>query len=161
MEATGDVLQHRDWLPGNACFGCGPHNPRGLQIHSRIGADGATHATWRAAAHFQGPPGVVNGGLLAAPMDCHGNWRAMLAFRERAESDGRDATDVASVTGTYTVRLARPTPVETDVHLRAELTELDGRKARVLVTATVDGEVTATFDGLFLEVPRAAAYPSA
>lgn len=146
------VLQHLDWVPGNACFGCGPHNPRGIRIESRPLDDGGLVATWRPRPEFAGPPGAVNGGMVAVPMDCHGNWTAMRAFRQRAEAAGGDATGVVSVTGEYTVRLHGPTPVDADLELRSTLDDLDGRRARVTVTTSAAGEVTATFRGTFFEV---------
>lgn len=153
MTAVESVpLQHRGWLPSNACYGCGPDNPHGLQVRSLPGDDGALHAIWQPEPHMAGPPGAVNGGLLAAPMDCHGNWVAMRVFRERAEAAGGDPDGVASVTGEYSVRLSAPTPVEGPVELRAELDRLDGRKAFVTVTASVAGTLTATFRGTFFEV---------
>lgn len=146
-------LQRRGWLRSSGCYGCGPDNPQGLQVESLPGDDGALHATWQPEPHMAGPPGAVNGGLLAAPMDCHGSWVAMRVFRERAEAAGQDPDGVVSVTGEYTMRLSAPTPVEGPVHLRAVLDRLDGRRAFVTVTATVDGVETATFRGTFFEVP--------
>lgn len=150
--AEPEILQHRDWLDHNPCFGCGPSNEHGIRIQTRIGADGVGHATWVPEPYHQGPPGVVNGGLLAVPMDCHGNWTSINAFRARAEAAGRDTSTIAAVTGTYTVRLAAPTPVGEPIDLRAEVTRLEGRKAFVTVTASHRGTVTATFDAVFLEV---------
>jgi hypothetical protein len=154
VSAEPDVLQHRDWLDHNPCFGCGPTNDHGIQIETTIDAEGVGHATWMPEGYFQGPPGAVNGGLVAVPMDCHGNWTAINAFRARAVEQGRDPSVIAGVTGTYTVRLSAPTPIEGPIELRAEVTELDGRKAHVTVAASHDGTVTATFTGVFFEVDQ-------
>lgn len=154
--AEPEILQHRDWLDQNPCFGCGPTNPHGIHVQTRIDEGGAGHATWVPEPYHQGPPGAVNGGLLAVPMDCHGNWTAINAFRARAGAEGRDPSTIAGVTGTYTVRLAAPTPIEGPIDLRAEVTRLEGRKAFVTVTASCDGAVTATFEGVFFEVDTAA-----
>lgn len=147
-----DVLQHRDWLDQNPCFGCGPSNDHGIRVETRIDEDGVGHATWTPEPWHQGPPGVVNGGLIAVPMDCHGNWTAMDAFRQRAVAEGRDPDRTAGVTGTYTVRLSAPTPIEGPIDLRAEVTSLEGRKAFVTITASHEGTTTATFEGVFFEV---------
>lgn len=147
-----EILQHRDWLDHNPCFGCGPTNPHGIHVQTTIDEDGVGHATWVPEPHHQGPPGAVNGGLLAVPMDCHGNWTAINAFRARAAAAGRDPSTIAGVTGSYSVRLSAPTPIEGPIDLRAEVTRLDGRKAFVTVAASHRGTVTATFEGIFFEV---------
>ena len=147
-----EILQHRDWLGQNPCFGCGPTNPEGIHVQTRVDDDGVGHATWVPEPYHQGPPGRVNGGLLAVPMDCHGNWTALNALRARAVDAGRDPSPIASVTGTYTVRLHAPTPVEGPIDLRAEVTGLERRKATVVVTASHEGTRTATFEGIYIEV---------
>lgn len=149
---TAAVLQHRDWWPDNPCFGCGPRNPHGLRLESTIDDDGVTHATWIAEEHHQGPPGAVNGGAVAVPMDCHGAWTASAAYRARAEAAG-SSLDVLAVTGAYSVRLVAPTPIGQPLSLRGEVTQLDGRRCLVTVHTTADGLVTATFEGVFFEVP--------
>ena len=50
------------------------------------------------------------------------------------------------------MRLAAPTPLGVPLDLRAEVTELDGRKAFVTVTTRHEGTVTATFEGVYFEV---------
>ena len=155
MTATDDepaLLQHLDWWPDNGCFGCGPHNPHGIRLESTIDDDGVTHATWTARDHHRGPPGAVNGGVVAVPMDCQGAWTATAAYRDRARDEGRDPATVGAVTGSYEVRLAAPTPIGVPLVLRGELLDLVDRRARVRVTTTAAGAVTATFDGVFFEV---------
>lgn len=151
MGAT-DVLQHRGWYPDNPCYGCGPDNPRGIHLETTVDDDGVGRATWVPEQHHQGPPGAVNGGLVAVPMDCHGMWTAIAAFRRRAEEAGRDPAGIAGVTGSYEVRLESPTPVGETLDLRAEVDRLDGRRAFVHVELTHEERVLATFDGVFFEV---------
>lgn len=144
-----DAIQHR-YLPGNVCFGCGPDNPDGFQLESRPADDGGLVAGLVVDDRFQGPPGVVNGGLLSVPMDCHSTWTAMLAFtRDRGTDDL-----VHAVTAEYRMRLRRPTPVGVEVRLRSFPGWLDGRRTSVRTTAEVDGEVTAEFEGVFAAVER-------
>lgn len=147
-----DVLQHRDWWPDNPCFGCGPDNPHGLRLESTLDEDGIGHATWTPAEHHQGPPGAVNGGVLAIPMDCHGAWTASAAVRARATARGRDPTGMAVVTGEFRVRLLAPTPIGDPLRLRAEVQDIDGRKLRVHVETWHEDTLTATFDGIFIEL---------
>lgn len=134
------------FLRGNRCFGCGPTNPDGLHLKSYEDGDELV-AEWTPEERFQGPPGVVNGGLMAVPMDCHATWAAMHAF-----SADRGGAAVGAVTAGYSVRLVAPTPVGHRVVLRARVTERGDRKAKVSVSATVEGETVATFDGTFVVV---------
>lgn len=137
------------FLPGNHCFGCGPANPEGLHVKTYEAGDGVYLAEWTPEDRFQGPPGVVNGGVMAIPMDCHATWAAMHTF-----SEDRDGDPVGAVTAGYSVGLKRPTPVGHRVALRAEVTAHDHRKAKVHVSATVDGDEVATFDGTFICVDQ-------
>lgn len=144
-----DAIQDRH-LPDNACFGCGPHNPDGFQLRSYPVDGGGLVAEIVIDERFQGPPGVVNGGLLSVPMDCHSTWTAMLAF-----TLDRGADDlVHAVTAEYRMRLRRPTPAGATVHLRSFPGGIDGRRASVRTTATVDDHVTAEFEGVFASVER-------
>lgn len=138
------------YLPDNPCFGCGPANPDGFQIKSFPVEDGGLVAEIVVDERFQGPPGVVNGGLLSVPMDCHSTWTAMVSFTR-----DRDADDlVHAVTAEYRMRLRRPTPIGESVRLRSFPGWVDGRRTSVRTTAEVAGEVTAEFEGVFASVAR-------
>ena len=134
------------FVPGNRCFGCGPANPDGLHLKSYEDGDEFV-AEWIPEERYQGPPGVVNGGIMAVPMDCHATWAAMHAF-----SGDRGGAPVGAVTAGYSVRLLAPTQVGHRVVLRATVTECGERKAKVSVIATVDNDTVATFDGTFVVV---------
>lgn len=142
---TDIALQDR-YFPDNACFGCGPNNPEGLHLKSYVGEDGIVVAEWTPDARFQGPPGIVNGGVMAVPMDCHSTWTAMNAYTDAAGSPR------GAVTASYEVRLRRPTPVAVRVSFRAEVRVHEGRRIEVACDATVDDEVTAIFIGSFREI---------
>ena len=134
------------FLRGNRCFGCGPENPDGLHLKSYEDGDDLV-AEWIPEERFQGPPGVVNGGLMAVPMDCHATWAAMHAL-----SADRGGEPVGAVTAGYSVRLIAPTPIGHRVVLRARVVDRSERKAKVSVTASVDRQTVATFDGTFVAV---------
>jgi hypothetical protein len=57
-----------------------------------------------------------------------------------------------TVTAEYSIKLRRPTPTDVPVHLRAEIVESDGTRARVTGTLTAGGRVCATCEGLFVAV---------
>lgn len=134
------------FYPENRCFGCGPSNPDGLHLKS-YESDGDYVAEWTPEERYAGPPGVVNGGMVAVPMDCHATWAAMHVF-----SADRGGEPAGAVTAGYSVRLVKPMPIGQRVTLRAEVTERTERKAKVSVVATVAGETVATFDGTFVAV---------
>ena len=51
------------------CFLCGLENPAGLHLHFYETEPGTVEATYTAPEHFQGYPGVLHGGIVAAILD--------------------------------------------------------------------------------------------
>lgn len=51
------------------CFLCGMENPIGLHLHIYETAPGEVESTYIAPEHFQGYPGVLHGGIVAAIID--------------------------------------------------------------------------------------------
>jgi acyl-coenzyme A thioesterase PaaI-like protein len=51
------------------CFICGVENPVGLHLHIYETEPGVVEATYTAPEHFQGYPGVLHGGIVAAILD--------------------------------------------------------------------------------------------
>ncbi len=70
------AVQER-YSPKSICFGCGPANEQGLHIKSFLERD-ALVARWRAQPHHQAFPGMLNGGITGALLDCHSNWMAAM-----------------------------------------------------------------------------------
>ena len=71
--SIAEALQDRYW-PAGTCFGCGPANDKGLRIKSRVEQrDGETVvvARFTPEPHHQAFPGVLNGGIIGALLDCH------------------------------------------------------------------------------------------
>jgi len=143
---TEPSLQDR-FAPNNQCFGCGPANAQGLRIKSFVQGDEIV-AEFRPAPHHEAFPGIVNGGILGALLDCHCNWTAAWHLMKLRGLDGPPCT----VTAEYTVKLKRPTPLERTLHLTARPVQTDGDK--VVVEASLsDGEkVCATCRGTFVAV---------
>jgi acyl-coenzyme A thioesterase PaaI-like protein len=134
------------FLPDNRCFGCGPGNAAGLHLKS-YEREGRYLAEWTAEERFEGPPGHVNGGVMAVPMDCHGTWAAMHTF-----SRDRGGEPVGAVTAGYNVRLLEPTPVGHRIEFVAEVVEHDDHKARVDIVARVEDTVVANYTGYYVVV---------
>jgi len=51
------------------CFICGLENPIGLHLHLYETEPGVVESTYLAPDHFQGYPGVLHGGIVAAIID--------------------------------------------------------------------------------------------
>jgi acyl-coenzyme A thioesterase PaaI-like protein len=102
------------YSPDGICFGCGPANEKGLHIRSFVDGDELV-AEWRAEPHHQAFPGVLNGGIIGALLDCHSNWAAAYhLMKKRGETEAP-----CTVTAEFHVKLLRPTPADALLKLRA------------------------------------------
>lgn len=141
-----ESLQER-FSPKSICFGCGPANEKGLHINSFPDGDEVV-ATWHAEAHHQAFPGMLNGGIIGALLDCHSNWAAAYFLMTR---DGKDKID-CTVTADFHVRLLRPTPSDATIHLRAKVVESKEDRATVDAEMIANDKVCATCRGTFVAV---------
>ena len=139
-------LQDR-YAPANACFGCGPANQDGLRIKSFVRGDEVV-ATWQPRRMHEAFPGVLNGGIIGALLDCHCNWTAAWALMQAANASAPPCT----VTAEYAIKLRRPTPTSGAVTLRAKVVEIVGDRAKIAGSLEAGGKVCATCDGLFVAV---------
>ena len=135
------------YAPKNECFGCGPANASGLRIRSFEQGDELV-AEFRAEPHHLAFPGVVNGGICGALLDCHSNWAAAMHLMHKTGQDAPPCT----VTADFHVTLKRPTPIADTLHLRAKVVESADDRATVEATITAGGKVTATCRGTFVAV---------
>ncbi|MFN0061139.1 MAG: PaaI family thioesterase [Myxococcaceae bacterium] len=135
------------YAPKSVCFGCGPANPKGLRIRSFAEGDKLV-ATWRASPEHHAFPGVLNGGIIGALLDCHGNWMAATHLMKQAGAD----TVPSTVTADYTIRLKRPTPIDADIHLTAWVVESSEDRATIEASLEAGGKVCATCRGTFVAV---------
>ena len=147
MPAPDSLSVQDRYAPNLVCFGCGPANDAGLRIKSFPDGD-ALVATWRPAPHHQAFPGVLNGGICGALLDCHSNWLACWTLMNARGLDVPPCT----VTASFSVALKRPTPLDVDLHLRAWPTGVDGDAVDVEATLTANDKVTATCTGRFMAV---------
>ncbi len=141
-------LQER-YAPHNQCFGCGPANQKGLRIRS-FQQGGIFVATFRPEEHHQAFPGVLNGGICGALLDCHSNWAACTSIMQATGASAPPCT----VTAEFAVTLKRPTPMDADVLVSAWVTSLSDDKKRAVIEAKLEckGKVTATCKGIFVAV---------
>jgi len=118
----------------------GPANPTSVDITTQRVGDEAI-ATVHFGPAFEGAPGRVHGGLIAAIFDDLTGY-ALAIIQE------------PGFTGRLTVNYRHPIPIETPVEFRARIRERDGRKLYVEADATIDDETLATAEALFILVDR-------
>lgn len=144
ISVTGEVVAlpegariqpyHMPW-----CFGCGPENDQGLGVSVRLEGDKIV-ADLRFAPRFQGGPGLVHGGAIAAFID------DLMGFVPVAHH-------VPAVTGSLKVDYRRPIPLGTTLRGEAWLSGRDGRKLFTeAVGKDADGVVYVEATALFLTV---------
>jgi acyl-coenzyme A thioesterase PaaI-like protein len=139
-------LQDR-YAPKNRCFGCGPANEKGLRIKSFPQGDEVV-AEFRPEPHHLAFPGVLNGGIAGALLDCHSNWAATWSLMNARKS----STPPCTVTSDFHVVLKRPTPLGEVLKLRAKVVEQSEDRAVVEASIEANGKVTATCRGTFVAV---------
>lgn len=88
---------------------------------------------------YEGPPGHVHGGYLAAAFD------ELLGMAQSL--GGRPG-----MTGTLTVRYRSPTPLQVELALRGWVERVDGRKIFTRGTIHADGRLLAEADAIFISV---------
>lgn len=126
------------------CFVCGLENPFGLQLKFFNSASGEVTVDYTVPEHYQGYPGVVHGGIVAAMLD---------------EATGRVFMgDPANPRFLYTARLdiryRKNVPVGQPLRLVGRAGKNKGRMA----TATgaiynINGELLAEAEALLVDVP--------
>jgi acyl-coenzyme A thioesterase PaaI-like protein len=130
----------QDAIPDNHCWGCGTRNPQGLHIKSYWDGEG-TICTFRPAPyHAAGPPHILNGGIIAAVIDCHS---ICTAFADTYRAAGRElgsAPLLWNVTASLKIDYLAPAPIALPVELRARVVETKGRK-RVIACTLRSGEI--------------------
>lgn len=145
-----DKSVQQEYSPNSICFGCGPANDKGLHIESFPANDGTDDlvAIWHAEQHHQAFPGILNGGIIGALLDCHSNWAAAYHIMKQRGDDHAPCT----VTADFHVKLLRPTPVDGPITLRARVVESSEDRATVEAELIAAGKVCDTCRGTFVAV---------
>jgi len=147
QDSQNQSLQEK-YAPKSICFGCGPANKKGLRIRSMVGEGDKIVADFKPEAHHEAFPGMVNGGIIGSLLDCHCNWTAAYHLMKKLGEPEPPCT----VTAEYQIKLLRPTPSNTNLHLEAHVVESTESRATVEGTLTANGKVTATCRGIFVAV---------
>jgi acyl-coenzyme A thioesterase PaaI-like protein len=121
--------------PGQPCFGCAPDHPIGFRLKlEREGEEVVTRFT--PGDKYQGPPGVMHGGLVMTLVDELGAW-STIALKEKF-----------AFTSHFDGRLKAPVRIGQEVVGRARITKDSTRVVKVGVTLhqndvlTFEGELT-------------------
>jgi acyl-coenzyme A thioesterase PaaI-like protein len=89
---------------------------------------------------YEGPPGSVHGGFVAAAFD------EVLGFVQSLSGN-------PGMTGTLTVRYRKPTPLHQELHFDGEWIRSEGRKTFCEGRVMANGVLTAEAEGIFVSVP--------
>jgi len=114
----------------------GASNPLSAPVH--IWLDGDRVLGWAVYPHqYEGPPGCVHGGFVAAAFD------DLLGAAQTLSG-------TAGFTGTLTVRMVRPTPLLERIDYEGGVARVEGRKIFAWGRAQHAGAVVAEAEGLFI-----------
>ncbi len=146
MEDLSESLQEI-FAPQSRCFGCGPANRKGLRIRSFPVHEQELVAHFTPEEHHEAFPGMVNGGILGALLDCHSNWTAAYILMQKDNLSKPPCT----VTADFHVTLRRPTPFSL-LEIRARATKVELDRATIEASIVAEGKITATCLGTFVAV---------
>jgi acyl-coenzyme A thioesterase PaaI-like protein len=118
-----------------------------LHIRSFVEGDEVV-AQWNAESHHEAFPGVLNGGIIGALLDCHSNWAAAYHMMSQSGSE----TPPCTVTAEFHVKLLRPTPSDVPVTLKARVVDSTDDRATVEAELIAGGKVCDTCRGTFVAV---------
>ncbi|MCA8978189.1 MAG: PaaI family thioesterase [Planctomycetes bacterium] len=104
--------------------------------------------SWQPQQMHEAFPGVLNGGIIGALLDCHCNWTAAWHLMKASGAEAPPCT----VTAEYSIKLRRPTPTAAPVLLRAKVAESSGDRAVITGTLEAGGRICATCEGVFVAV---------
>lgn len=137
------MVAFQDLIPDNHCWGCGRDNPDGLHLRSEWEGDVAV-ARWTASpAHAAGPVHVLNGGIIATVLDCHGVCTAIADAYRREDRPIGSPPSIWFATTSMQVEYLRPTPIDAELRLAGSIRDADGQRAAVECTLDAAGKVRA------------------
>jgi len=149
----------QDQIPHNHCWGCGTLNHRGLRIKSYVEGDETICSFQPWSDHMAGPTHVVNGGIIAAVVDCHTICTAIAdAYRAAGQPIGAEPLRWF-VTASLKLDYLAPTPIDQPMELRARVRESTGRKRVVDCTVRSGGREVVRAEVVAVEVPHSACAP--
>jgi acyl-coenzyme A thioesterase PaaI-like protein len=133
---AGDVAAFFDQSPV-----IGLSNPLAPPIRVRATGERSAEGSARFGAAYEGPPGCVHGGWVAAAFD------EVLGFAQ-------SLTGSPGFTGTLVVRYRKPTPLHTDLRFEAHVTRVEGRKIFAVGSLHAGALLTAEAEAIFVSADR-------
>lgn len=127
--------EHHDYLPRSPMVG--DANPLAVPIELEL-RDGRAFGTVTFPTAYQGPPGCVHGGVIAASFD-------------ELFGAATIAAGVPAMTGTLTIRYRAPTPLHVPLSFEAWVDQVDGRRALVRGTLHGPAGLTCDAEGLMIQ----------
>lgn len=116
----------------------GRANPVALPLVVEF-VDGGIDAVANFGTLYEGPPGCLHGGYIAGIFD-------------EVLGAAQTMSGQAGMTGRLTIHYRSPTPLNTDLHLRARLESVNGRKILCKGTLHAGEVLCAEAEGLFIAV---------
>jgi acyl-coenzyme A thioesterase PaaI-like protein len=136
VPAFFEGMRPEDFVPVSPMIGL--YNPLAPPVLVDV-VDGAVHGTGNIDAAYEGPPGCVHGGVIAALFD------ELLGV-------ANISAGVGAMTGTLTITYRSPTPLKTDLAFYAKVEGVDGRKVRTMGTIHAGDRLCAEAHGIFILV---------
>lgn len=121
----------------------GPENAVAPPLQLTGQDDGSVRASVRLGLAYQGPPGMVHGGISALLLD-------------HTLGVANAWAGVSGMTGTLSLRYHRPVPLFEELVVSGRQTGVEGRKISTTGTISLGGEVLVSAEGLFIDkhLPR-------
>jgi acyl-coenzyme A thioesterase PaaI-like protein len=116
----------------------GRANPLAPPIDLALG-DGVMYGSATFGAAYEGPPGCVHGGYVAAAFD-----EVLGAAQSLGGRPG--------MTGRLTVHYRSPTPLKTALHFEGRVDRVEGRKTFTVGTVHAGDRLCAEAEGLFIAI---------
>lgn len=135
------------------CFICGLENPVGLHLHIYETGPGTVETSYTAPDHFQGYPGVLHGGIVAAILD-------EIAGRAHMGSDAENPRFL--FTAKLEVKYRRNVPIGKELKIIGKAGKSKSRSAEAwagIYDAETD-ELLAEGTALMMDVPPETLDPS-
>lgn len=144
----------QDYYPDDVsqCYGCGRLNPHGLQIKSYWEGDESV-CRFRPRPHHTSLPGYAYGGLIASLIDCHATGTAAAAIYRQEGRAMETMPPVRCVTASLHVDYLAPTPIDTELEVRARVKEVKGKKVVLDADLSADGKVCARGQVVCVRIP--------
>ncbi|MFO7810102.1 MAG: PaaI family thioesterase [Candidatus Delongbacteria bacterium] len=115
------------------CFACGHLNEYGLHADITVNDDNTSCCKISVPSRFQGWKGMVHGGIISTLLD----EISIYACRK---------ISLRGVTAEIYVKFRKPVPIDTELELKAKVTEIRRKMVSVQAELLIDGVVHATAD---------------